>query len=106
MLIIGMPGGHYHVHVLGLREIELQVLLAILLDYSEPVMVLWRVGVEEVVVNVEEVVHELPVQLVVIATYPLATLKTLITVSPLRGETVHCHFVDSIQIDWLAVNPY
>ena len=104
MLIIGVPSGHYHMHIFRVREVQLQILMPVFLDYGESVGVLGDVRVEEVVVYVQEVVHKLSVQLVVVVAYPVAVLKTLVAVSALGSETVDCHFVDSIEVNWLIVN--
>ncbi len=57
MLIIGVPSGHYHMHILRVWEVQLQIPMPIFLDYGESVGVLGDVRVEEVVVYVQEVMH-------------------------------------------------
>lgn len=104
MLIIRMPCGGDHMHILRLRQIELQVSMPILLDDVEPVGVFGNVGIEQVVVDMEQIVDQLSVQLVVIVVYPIALLEALVTVPSLGSKAVNCNLVNAVEVNWLVVN--
>lgn len=95
---------HDHVQVLGIRDSELEVLVALLFDDVEPARVLGDVGIQQVVVYVQQIVDQLPVVAIDLLVYGLALLEALVAVSALASETVDRHLVNTAKIDFLVVD--
>lgn len=66
MLLIEMAGRHYHMHVLGVRQAQLQILLIVFFDDVESTGIFGNVGVQQVVVDVQEIVNQLAVVAIVV----------------------------------------
>ena len=104
MSLVRVACRHYHVQVLGIRNGQLQVLVALFLDDVEPAWILGDVGIEQVVVDVQQIVDQLAVVTVDLCVYRLALLETLVAVSALAREAVDRYLVNSAKVDLLVVD--
>ena len=104
MFLVRVACRHYHVQVLGIGNGQLQVLVALLLDDVEPAWILGDVGIEQVVVDVQQVVDQLAVVTVDLFVYRLALLETLVAVSALACEAVDRYLVNATKVDFLVVD--
>ena len=101
---VDMTGRQYHMHIFGIRNIQLQTLPTFVLNYVEAVGVFSNVAVKEVVIHMQEVMQKLPVCFVTIAFPGLALLQALVPIASIAHKTVDGQGVGSVHIDGLAMD--
>lgn len=106
MRIKWVPRRHHHVHILCLRDIKLQHLVALVFDHFKAFWVLLYVTIQKVVVYMKQIVKKLTICFVSIAFMSFTFLKTLISISSLSHKTVDSYFVYPFHVYRLIVNLY
>ena len=65
--IVELPGRHYHMQIFGFGQIQLQTVSTLKLHYFEAVGVFGDIAVQQIMVDVQQIVDQLPIVFVSVA---------------------------------------